>query len=98
MDTELLVTEACSDASSSDGENSDPWNLPHVITITSSSESEEVRHDDRQAVSTNSIIASCFNGLFYFEHISSACKSCNVLCGTVHTVHCNCMNYVIVAS
>ena len=50
MDTELLVTEACSDASASDGEIRDPWNLPHVITITSSSESEEDRHDDRQAV------------------------------------------------
>ena len=46
MDTELLVTEACSDASASDGEISDPWNLPHVITITSSSESEEDHHDD----------------------------------------------------
>ena len=32
----LLVTEACSDAS--DAKNSDPWDLPQVITITSSSE------------------------------------------------------------
>ena len=67
MDTEPLVTEACSDVSSSDGEISDPWNLPHVITITSSSESEEDRHDDRQAVSTNSIITSCFNILSTFR-------------------------------
>ena len=50
MDTEPLVTEACSDASASDGEIRDQWNLPHVITITSSSESEEERHDDCQAV------------------------------------------------
>ena len=33
-----LVTEACSDAG--DAENSEPWNLPHAIMITSSSESE----------------------------------------------------------
>ena len=34
------MTEACSDAS--DAENRDPWDLPHVIMITSSSESELV--------------------------------------------------------
>ena len=28
MDTEPLVTEACSDVSASDGEIRDPWNLP----------------------------------------------------------------------
>ena len=55
------MTEACGDAS--DAESVDLWDLPHVITITSSSELEEERHDDHQAVSTNSLITPCFSSL-----------------------------------
>ena len=64
----------CSDAS-------DAWELPHVITITSSSESEEERHDERhddhQAVSHYYLVSVVC--IFYFNHSPGAHNLHNVL-------------------
>jgi len=53
----ILITEACSDVNGA--KNRDSWDLPHVTTITCSSESEEEHHDDHQAVITARAHINC---------------------------------------